>query len=185
LSDDFTDDCWTMSDAAYRLHTEGITWSNRKLLDCRIPKDDIRRMKRPEAIAELLADGWWREEGDEYVIVHHSSYQRLKKDVIKQQDANRANGARGGRPKKVAPVREVWQPSENPVANPVASRTAKPVDNRKGQYRTGLALEVSTTRGAPTTHPGGSSSPAVCDWCHGEGEPNGCPECGEINERGN
>lgn len=54
-----------------------------------------------------------------------------------------------------------------------------------GQYGEGPALEVSTTRGATATHPGGSSSPAVCDWCHGEGEPNGCPECGEINERGN
>jgi hypothetical protein len=37
LSDDFTDDCWTLSDGAFRLHVEGLVWSNRKLLDLVIP----------------------------------------------------------------------------------------------------------------------------------------------------
>lgn len=30
VSDDFTDECWTLSDEAFRLHIEGLTWSNRK-----------------------------------------------------------------------------------------------------------------------------------------------------------
>ena len=60
LSDDYSDDCWELSDAAYRLHTEGLNWSNRKLLDCLIPKHDIRLFaKHPEAVPELLAIGWW------------------------------------------------------------------------------------------------------------------------------
>ncbi|MGC7224587.1 hypothetical protein RBA13_22790, partial [Mycobacteroides abscessus subsp. massiliense] len=37
LSDDYGDDCWRLSDAAFRTHTEGLCWSNRKLLDLVIP----------------------------------------------------------------------------------------------------------------------------------------------------
>ncbi len=62
LSDDYSDDCWTLSDEAFRLHTEALVWNGRKLLDCRVPKDDLRRFaKHPEAAAELLAVGWWTE----------------------------------------------------------------------------------------------------------------------------
>lgn len=105
LSDDYSDDCWELSDAAYRLHTEGLVWSNRKLLDCRLPKDDIRRWaKRPDAVDELVACGWWSDDGDAYVIVHHAVYQRARQAVLAQQDANQKNGQRGGRPK--GPPRE-------------------------------------------------------------------------------
>lgn len=101
LSDDFSDDCWTLSDAAYRLHTEGLVWSARKLLDCRVPTDDLRRFaRRPEAVLELLAAGWWSLDGDVYVIRHHAQYQRLREDVLAQQAVNIANGRRGGRPRK-------------------------------------------------------------------------------------
>lgn len=99
-SDDFADDCWGLSDAAFRLHSEGLIWSNRKLLDCRIPKEDLRRFKRPEAVTELLETGWWAEEGEVYVIRHHAGYQRRREDVLAQQAANLANGRRGGRPRK-------------------------------------------------------------------------------------
>ena len=76
LSDDFSDDCWTLSDAAFRLHTEGLVGSNRKLLDLRIPKDDLRRFASyPDAVGELLAVGWWTEDGGVYVIRHHGGYQ--------------------------------------------------------------------------------------------------------------
>ena len=34
LSDDFGDDCWELSDAAYRLHVEGLLWSNRNSSIC-------------------------------------------------------------------------------------------------------------------------------------------------------
>jgi hypothetical protein len=112
-SDDFPDDCWTLSDAAYRLHHEGLSWSNRKLLDCVIPLDDVRRFARcPDAVDELLARGFWRvsEDGDAYVIVHHARYQRTRDAVLNQQQANRANGSRGGRPRKgTGAAREVWE----------------------------------------------------------------------------
>ncbi len=33
LGDEFGDECWTLSDAAYRLHVDGLVWSNRKGTD--------------------------------------------------------------------------------------------------------------------------------------------------------
>ncbi|MDH6237046.1 hypothetical protein [Cryobacterium sp. CG_9.6] len=104
LSDDFTDDCWTLSDAAARLHVEGLTWSNRKLLDLRIPKDDLHRFKTPQAIAELLSCGYWADAGNHYQIIHHADYQRLREAVIRQQSVNKVNRAQRGL--KSAPPRE-------------------------------------------------------------------------------
>lgn len=101
LSDDFADDCWTLSDSAFRLHVEGLTWSNRKLLDLRLPKDDVRRFaKHPEAAPELVSVGWWTDEGDHYVIRHHGGYQPTREAVLARQAANVSNGRKGGRPKK-------------------------------------------------------------------------------------
>lgn len=106
LSDDFTDDTWALSDAAFRLHTEGLVWSNRKLLDLRLPKEDVRRFsKHPEAAAELLAGEWWVEDGDVYVIQHHARYQRMRDAVIRQQTVNKENRAKRGQDAK--PHREV------------------------------------------------------------------------------
>lgn len=100
LSDDFTDDCWELSDAAHRLHVEALVWSNRKLLDCRISKKDMARWAKHterECICELLDCGWWEDDGDAYLIHHHSTYQRTREQVLRQQDANRAAGKRSGR----------------------------------------------------------------------------------------
>lgn len=105
ISDDFSDDCWELSDAAFRLHVEGLIWSNRKLTDLALKKDDmVRWAKRPVAAAELVAIGWWTDIGQYYEIVHHGSYQRTKEAVVKQQAANRNNGKKGGRPR--GPARE-------------------------------------------------------------------------------
>lgn len=97
LSDDFGDDCWTLSDAAVRLHVDGLVWSNRKLLDCQLPKDDLARVSRAAgAVDELVSVGWWTDAGEHYVIRHHAVYQRTRDQVLRQQEANRKNGRRGG-----------------------------------------------------------------------------------------
>lgn len=98
LSDDFTGDCWTLSDAAFRTHVEGLIWSNYRLTDLRLDKDDMRRWaKHPDAAGELVAVGWWRDDGDAYVIIHHGCYQRTREQVLRQQEANQKN-ARKPRP---------------------------------------------------------------------------------------
>jgi hypothetical protein len=121
LSDDFSDDCWELSDAALRLHIEGLVWSNRKLLDLRLRKEDmVRWAKRPAAAEELVAAGWWRDEGDYYVIVHHAPYQRTREVVLKLQERNQRNGARGGRPPKVP--REQFRPPETQLGSQVETQ---------------------------------------------------------------
>ncbi|HEY9376068.1 MAG TPA: hypothetical protein VIQ02_03115, partial [Jiangellaceae bacterium] len=99
LSDDYADDTWTLSNDAYRLHADGLVWSNRKLLDLRIPLDDLPRFSRcPDAVGELLDGKWWRLDGDVYVIRHHAQYQATREAVLKRQETSRLNGAKGGRP---------------------------------------------------------------------------------------
>ena len=99
LSDDFGDDCWTLSDAAFRLHVEGLVWNNRKLLDLDVAAEDVPRFaKRPEAVTELVEGGWWATSDGGYRINHHGMYQRDREAVLKQQAANEQNGRKGGRP---------------------------------------------------------------------------------------
>jgi hypothetical protein len=112
LSDDYSDDCWSLSDKAFRLHTEALVWSNRKLLDCLIPKADVRRFaKHPDAVPELLAGDWWSETEQHYIIRHHADYQRDRDAVLRQQAANKANARRRRKPPK--PPREVWRASHS------------------------------------------------------------------------
>jgi hypothetical protein len=114
LSDDYSDDCWTLSDAAFRLHTEALVWSNRKLLECVIPKDDLVRFSRcPNAAEELVAFGWWTETAKTYVLRHHAGYQRTREQVVHQQKINSENGSKGGRPRtRPSSPREVFKPHE-------------------------------------------------------------------------
>lgn len=109
LSDDFTDDCWRLSDAAFRLHVEALVWSNRKLLDLVIDSADLNRFgaksaRIDEAVAELVESGWWEPTDTGFRIVHHGVYQRTAEAVLNQQKANHENGRKGGRP--AGPPRE-------------------------------------------------------------------------------
>lgn len=147
LSDDYSDDCWTLSDAAFRLHTEALIWSNRKLLDCVIPKGDLVRFsQRPDAAEELVAVGWWTEEPKHFVVHHHSRYQRGREDVIKIQQRNVKNGSKSnGRPK--GPPRETWDPDRDaPAMNgSTTNPDGLPDGNPKGQDGTGLARKGSSS----------------------------------------
>src|SRR5271166_4065258 len=132
LSDDFSDDCWRLSDAAWRLHVEGLLWSNRKLLDLRLDKDEMRLWaKHPEAAPELLACGWWRDDGDAYVIIHHACYQRPSEAVLARQEAPRK------RPKKTQSLTQPGfeEKEGNPVANPAGVPSNQP--RGSGQDRPG------------------------------------------------
>ena len=143
LSDDFSDDCWRLSDEAFRLHVEGLLWSNRKLLDLRIPKADLRMFaKHPDAVPELLAVGWWADEGEDYFIRHHGVYQRASEAVVRQQSANRANGRLGGL--STRPTRE--------IANPTGSESlSESLSERDRTGRARLVVTASAEELAPET----------------------------------
>lgn len=137
LSDDFGDDCDTLSAPAFRLHVEGLCWSNRKLLDCRIPKSDLRRFaKDAGAVDELLATGWWSDLGSHYAIRHHATYQRTREQVLKQQEANAQNGRKGGRPPKPKPPQETQSLTES-------LSDSKTERDWTGQASTGEALSTT------------------------------------------
>jgi hypothetical protein len=144
LSDDFSDDCWTLSDAGYRLHIDGLIWSNRKLLDCRIPKDDVPRFaKRPEAIQELLDTGWWAKDDQHYLIRHHAGYQRTREQVLKQQAVNQKNGKQGGKAKAAREQADDISPSDSLTEPPSDSLSERDRTGLDG-LRTGLQAQQST-----------------------------------------
>jgi hypothetical protein len=143
LSDDYGDDCWTLSDAAFRLHTEALVWNGRKLLDCRIPKDDVRRFARhPDAARELLDVGWWSDDADAYVLRHHAAYQRTREAVVNQQEANTKNGAKGGRPKapreQASGIEPKTSETQSVSESPNGSETER---DRTGQDRSAVMGE--------------------------------------------
>lgn len=182
LSDDFSDDCWTLSDAAFRLHVEGIIWSNRKLLDLRIPKDEVQRFaKHPGAVQELLGVGWWTEASDGYLIRHHAAYQRLREDVIRQQEVNRANGRRGGRPR--GPGRETNLPTETDSLTDSAQETElvseSPSGSESERDRPGQDRAVEGGTNNETTEPHNPWSDVVVAVPGGSSPPESCTRCGQ------
>jgi hypothetical protein len=115
LGDEFADECWTLSDPAFRLHVEGHVWSNLKSCDGKLAKDDmVRWAKRLEAAEELVAKGWWEDHGDHYVIIHHIGYQRTAEQVANQSKINADNRAKG----KARPVRPKNKPSDESSEEP-------------------------------------------------------------------
>jgi hypothetical protein len=82
LGDEFADQCWKLSNGAWRLHVEGLIWSNRKYLDGRLPKDELGRwVKHPEFVPELLEIGWWSDE-PEHLIINQWAFLGLPKATI-------------------------------------------------------------------------------------------------------
>ncbi len=144
LGDEFADQCWKLSDAAFRLHTEGLVWSNRRHLDGRLDKTEIQRWaKCSDAAAELVALGWWDDLGDAYQIVNHLGWQRTAEQWLKQSQANRANRAKGkARPVKRRPKAD---PTEEPTEELSDEPSDEPSDERdwSGQDRTGLEEETT------------------------------------------
>lgn len=163
LSDDFGDDCYQLSSDAFRLHVEGLLWSNRKLLDLRLDKAVLARWaSKPAAVDELVALGWWTDEGDHYVIRHHAIYQRSREQVLKQQEVNKANRAKG----KSRPVRE-QATKTRPGNNSLDDSSDEPSDEMD---RTGQDRLLREAVGSAET--GSGSGDAHCRYCDNELRPS-------------
>jgi hypothetical protein len=80
-SDDFGDQCAHagLSDAAFRLHIEGLLWTLRRETGGLISRRDLARLSDvanpASALAELLAVGFWLVHGDGWRIDHHMAHQ--------------------------------------------------------------------------------------------------------------
>jgi hypothetical protein len=149
LGDEYSDETWTLSDAAYRLHTDGLVWSNRKLLDGKLPKDDLARCsRRPEAVGELVSVGFWEDQGDHYRIVHHIGYQRTREQVVRQSIVNANNRAQG----TTRPIRpkDGWSDRSSDRSSDERDRTGQ---DRQGRRNRGTSLsdELSESEHAALT----------------------------------
>jgi hypothetical protein len=108
LGDEFYDECWTLTDSAFRLHVEALVWSNKKLTDGQLAKDEMLRWARhPEAAEELVSVGWWEDCGAHYLIIHHIGYQRAREDAVKQSTANSSNAKKRWAKAKAAKPQDV------------------------------------------------------------------------------
>lgn len=161
LSDDYSDDTWQLSDAAFRLHTEALIWQARKLLDCRIPKSDLRHFKcgDRETVQELLDLGFWSDIGDSLLILHQSQYQRTRASVVAQQTRNQLNGMKSaGRPRSGG-SREIWKPSPSPKTHEatqsethLGSKTETQVASRAFRAEHGEHAKISEIMGEQNPH---------------------------------
>lgn len=80
---EFSDDIASagLSDAAYRTHHEALTWLYRiERDDMRVPKHLVRRFAGSDqheiAVKDLVAAGFWTDDGDAWVVEHHASVLR-------------------------------------------------------------------------------------------------------------
>jgi hypothetical protein len=92
LSDDFADDCARagLSDAAFRTHVEGLTWSMRRETGGYLDRVDVRKALETKnvaaAIAELLAVGFWQQTEHGYVVRHHMEHQPEPEIIAKRRE---------------------------------------------------------------------------------------------------
>jgi hypothetical protein len=148
LGDEFADECWTMSDAAFRLHVEGLIWSNRKHLDGRLAKKEMARWaKHPDAASELADVGFWEDCADHFQIVHHLGYQRTAAEWRHQSTVNRGNRAKG-KARPVRPKDDSSKGSSDHSSNG-SSQSDGSSDERdwSGLDRTGLGKEPNYVSG--------------------------------------
>ena len=179
LGDEFADECWTLSSDAFRLHTEGLVWSNRKATDGQLAKDDMRRWaKRPEAAEELVSIGWWEDRGEHYQIVHHLGYQRTKEEIAHQSNVNAENAKKRWAAKKAAAAKKAERRLRlllrtNRNANRITNRNAKgPGQNRTGFQEKGVrnsAKRKTAKQTTPSRSPRPLNSwPASTPTCAGD-----------------
>ena len=100
ISDDFSEQCADLSDAAFRTHVEGLIWSMKRESGGMITKRDVDRLAESEhaheAVAELVERRFWTQLDNGYQIEHHMEHQP-EPDVIaarRDLDAERQRRAR-------------------------------------------------------------------------------------------
>ncbi|WP_210441507.1 hypothetical protein [Nocardioides xinjiangensis] len=90
LSDDFSDECHTLSDAAFRTHVEALIWVMRRETGGHIEARDLKRFAESPhvdlAVTELVSCGWWSVEAQGYRIRHHMEHQPEPDLIAKRRE---------------------------------------------------------------------------------------------------
>jgi len=115
LSDDFSDDCRDLSDAAFRTHIEGLLWVMRRETGGAIRVRDVDRFAESEharaAVDELVACGWWSIDRDGYRINHHMQHQPEPDLLAKRRELSASRQRRHRRKKAGLANEESASPS--------------------------------------------------------------------------
>jgi hypothetical protein len=100
ISDDFTEQCADLSDAAFRTHVEGLIWSMKRETGGMIKERDLKRLAesehRHEAVAELVERQFWTQLDNGYRVEHHMQHQ-VEPEVIAARRASDAARQRRAR----------------------------------------------------------------------------------------
>lgn len=131
-----------LTDAAYRLHHEGLTWVNHLETGPDIDRDDlgvlsgIRPLARAEeAVAALLAAGWWRETSDGWAVVEHYGDQIEPTVLARRREADRERQRRKrAKAAGIDPETGEVLPKPEPKPEPL-SRRDDPRDDRRDDPR--------------------------------------------------
>lgn len=122
LSDDFSDECHTLSDAAFRTHVEALIWVMRRETGGHIDSRDLKRFAESPhadmAVTELVACGWWSVEAQGYRVNHHMEHQP-EPDLIAKRRELTAQRVKKHRRKKAGLDQE---PAPVSASRPVPSR---------------------------------------------------------------
>jgi len=155
LGDEFADECWQLSDDAFRTHAEGLIWSNRKHLDGKLDKGEIHRWaKHPEAVTDLVDVGFWEDRNGHFQIIHHQEFQRTAAEWLHQSEVNRANRAK--RKPKGRSSNDSSNGSSNESLNSSSNDSSQSDDSSNGSYNetvwsglvsTGLGTEPNYVSG--------------------------------------
>jgi len=125
LSDDYSDDCRELSDAAFRTHTEALIWIMRRETGGYIDANEIRRFAESPhasvAVDELVATGWWSIERQGYRVHHHMEHQP-EPDLIARRRAATADRVKRHRRKKADLPLDPADPNASFPSRPDPSR---------------------------------------------------------------
>lgn len=158
LGVEFFDDCANagLTDAAARTHAEAIGWLYRiERSDLRIPKHLVRRFAGSDqadtAAKDLVALGFWSDDGDAYVVEHHA-------EVIRQSMA--AQLAHRERER-------IRQQKKRSVGSKVGTNVAATQTDRQTSSALDGDQQVCSTCWAPLIQDV-SKSLGLCDHCRQE-----------------
>ena len=159
LGDEYADDCFRLSTAAFRLHTEGLVYSTGKNLDGRLDKARmVRWAYNVDAATELVDCGFWTDEGDHYQIRAHMAWQPTAEERLAQSMRNKNNRAKA----KTRPVRKPQ------VADESSDESSDELsDDRDGTGRDGTGREKTLLREGIQVQKNGNGS-AHCRYCDAE-----------------